>query len=294
MTRTLLAVSAAALALALAACSQGDNANAPAASPSSAASPSATPSTSAEPGPSPGSTVSAEPSAPASESPSSSPSEAQPALVYKMNKVYSIVPIDKAKTNAKVVLLTFDDGPKDKETLDPLLDALDKHQAKAIFFVNGYRAKAKPELLKEIDERGQTIGNHSWDHIKLGKEKPDKIRKQIEDVQKLVREITGKTPVFFRPPHASANSDVHAIAKENGLLFMTWSNGSLDWDMAKIKEDKRPQAIVDNVLEQLRNGSNILMHELPWTAKGLDRLLTELEAKGYSFVDPAAIDVKME
>ena len=82
-----------------------------------------------------------------------------------MNSVYSFVPINKEATSGKVVLLTFDDGPKADKTLSSLLDTLDKHHAKAIFFVNGYRVKSHPELLKKIADRGQTIGNHSWDHI---------------------------------------------------------------------------------------------------------------------------------
>ncbi|MFC4599110.1 polysaccharide deacetylase family protein [Cohnella hongkongensis] len=224
---------------------------------------------------------------------SSAPEPEETVKAYRMNANYFIVPIDKEQTNGKVVLLTFDDGPKAPETLDPLLDTLDKHQAKAIFFVNGYRVKANPELLKKIDERGQVIGNHSWDHIDLKKEQAPKIKEQIESVQEIVKDVTGRAPVFFRPPHGSSNDAVKQIAKDNGLLFMTWSNGSLDWDMGKIAEDKRPQAVIDNVMDQLHSGSNILMHELPWTAKALDDLLTQLEEKGYAFVDPNAIDIEL-
>lgn len=209
---------------------------------------------------------------------------------YRMDKAYRIVPIDPETTNKKVVLLTFDDGPKAEETLLPLLDTLDKHEAKAIFFVNGYRVKAKPELLVQIHDRGQVIGNHSWDHIYLGKEKPEVIEEQLIKVQDIVKEIVGKTPIFFRPPFASANEHVHEIAKAQNLLYMTWSNGSLDWDLNKTPIEKRPQAVIDNVLEQLHSGSNILMHELAWTAEALDSLLTQLEERGYSFVDPNAID----
>ncbi|MCD9021237.1 polysaccharide deacetylase family protein [Cohnella silvisoli] len=241
----------------------------------------------------PSATSSSSPTAPEETEPSAPSEPSEAAKTYRMNKIYSIVPIDKEKSESKVVLLTFDDGPKDPATLDPLLDALDKHHAKAIFFVNGYRVKAHPELLKKIDERNQVIGNHSWDHIELKKEKAPKIKEQIEKVQAIVKEVTGKTPVFFRPPFASANDDVHRIAKDNGLLFMTWSNGSLDWDMKKVPEEKRPQAVIDNVLEQLHPGSNILMHELPWTAATLDNLLTQLEKKGYSFVDPNSIDTEL-
>jgi peptidoglycan/xylan/chitin deacetylase (PgdA/CDA1 family) len=35
------------------------------------------------------------------------------------------------------------------------------------------------------------------------------------------------------------------------------------------------------------------MHELPWTASALDKLLTQLEEKGYEFVDPRSIELKM-
>lgn len=282
------------LAVALSAC--GGNANeqasptevpptaksTPAPSPSASSAPSA--SAALTPTPSP----SISPSASASPTATSAPQSAS--KTYKMNKNYDIVPIDKSASSAKVVLLTFDDGPKDDKTLKPILDILDQHHAKAIFFVNGYRVKAHPELLKEIDRRGQTIGNHSYDHIQLGKENAESIKAQIGKTQDIVEATIGKRPLFFRPPNASANDDVHKIAADNGLLFMTWSNGSLDWTMSGTKIKDKTKAIIDNVTEQLHAGSNILMHELAWTAAALDQLLTTLEGKGYSFVDPQAIE----
>ncbi|UVI32362.1 polysaccharide deacetylase family protein [Paenibacillus spongiae] len=211
--------------------------------------------------------------------------------LYKMNKVYRFVPIDKSSAPEKVVLLTFDDGPKDDAMLTSMLDTLDKHKAKAIFFVNGYRVKKNPELLTKIADRGQTIGNHSWDHIDLKKETSASVMKQVGDVQKIVKDTVGKAPVFFRPPFGSGGDEVKKIVKNHGMLFMTWSNGSLDWD--KSTKDK-PDKVIENVLEQLHPGANILMHELPWTAEALDSLLTKLEQKGYGFIDPAAIDLELQ
>jgi peptidoglycan/xylan/chitin deacetylase (PgdA/CDA1 family) len=212
---------------------------------------------------------------------------------YHMNKNYDIVPND-PNGNKKVVLLTFDDGPKEKEMVDSLLDTLDKHKAKAIFFMNGYRIKAHPELLKEIDARGQILGNHSWDHIDLKKETEkgtDKVDKQVDDVTRIIKENTGKTPQFFRPPFGIGSDYLKEKVKKEGMLFMTWSNGSLDWEMTLKKND--PNQVIENVLKQLHPGSNILMHELPWTCTALDSLLTQLEEKGYSFVDPRAIELEM-
>ncbi|WP_425459239.1 polysaccharide deacetylase family protein [Fontibacillus phaseoli] len=208
-----------------------------------------------------------------------------PASLYHINKVYNVVPNEEG-TEKKVVLLTFDDGPKEKEMIDGLIDTLDKHKAKAIFFVNGYRVKANPDLLKLIHDRGQIIGNHSWDHIDLKKETETNARKQVEDVQSIVEETIGEKPRFFRPPFGSGNDKLHQIVEENDMIYMTWSNGSLDWDS---KNKNKPDAVIQNILDQLHAGSNILMHELPWTVEALDELLTKLEAKGYSFVDPNTI-----
>ncbi|EOS58180.1 hypothetical protein C812_01230 [Paenibacillus barengoltzii G22] len=228
--------------------------------------------------------VDLQPEDPSDDEPTSTETAAPP-LLYHINKAYNVVPNDDT-VNKKVVLLTFDDGPKEKELIDGLIDTLDKHQAKAIFFVNGYRVKAHPELLQLIHERGQIIGNHSWDHIDLKKEPAAKMRKQIEDVQNIVKETIGEAPRFFRPPFGSGNDTTHQIADDNELIYMTWSNGSLDWDS---KNKNKPEAVIANVLEQLHAGSNILMHELPWTVEALDELLTQLEQKGYGFVDPRTI-----
>lgn len=211
---------------------------------------------------------------------------------YSLNpKTYDIVPIDPNAASKKVVLLTFDDGPKDLDMNKTLMDTLDKHHAKAIFFLNGYRIKQKPDIVKLIAARGQSIGNHSWDHIDLKKESKEKIDQQIGDVQKAVKEITGKAPSFFRPPFGSGNDDVRAKAKEEQLLYMTWSNGSKDWEMTT--KNNHPEQVVANVMQQLHFGSNILMHELPWTVEALDSLLTKLEEAGYGFVDPESIEIKL-
>ncbi|MFE4710944.1 polysaccharide deacetylase family protein [Paenibacillus sp. NPDC056722] len=212
-------------------------------------------------------------------------------LLYHMNKNYDIVPNEEG-TPKKVVLLTFDDGPKEAKMINSIIDTLDKHHAKAIFFMNGYRIKEHPELLKLIHERGGILGNHSWDHIELKNKPYDTVKKQIEDVQTAVKDITGETPHFFRPPYGAGGDVGKKVAAENGMLYMTWSVGSLDWEM-KEKDSNKTEKLIGNVTDQLHSGSNILMHELPWTTEALDKLLTTLEEKGYSFVDPRSIELKM-
>ncbi|MCI3920256.1 polysaccharide deacetylase family protein [Paenibacillus sp. TRM 82003] len=205
---------------------------------------------------------------------------------YYMNASNFILKPKEEDGNKKVVLLTFDDGPKEEEMLNAMLDTLDRYEAKAIFFVNGYRAEKKPELVQLMYDRGHAVGNHSWDHIDLKKESEDKVKQQIGDLQRLVESIIGEAPVFFRPPHGSGGDIVKKVAAEENLLYMTWSNGSRDW----VKGYDKPEKVIESVLEQLHPGSNILMHELPWTAEALDGLLKTLQEKGYAFLDPKRID----
>lgn len=203
---------------------------------------------------------------------------------YHFDQAYRVIPNNEG-ADKKVVLLTFDDGPKEKEVLEQLLDTLDKHEAKAIFFVNGYHVQSNPDLLRLIHDRGQLIGNHSWDHIDLKQEPADSARKQVEDVQKIVEETIGERPQFFRPPFGSSNETLHRITEDNDLTYITWSNDSMDWD----PKFNNPESVVNNIMDQLHPGSNILMHELPWTAEALDELLTKIKSEGYGFVDPRMI-----
>ena len=65
-------------------------------------------------------------------------------------------------TDEQVAWITIDDGPSDETPA--VLDLLDAHGAKATFFLVGDRARARPELVRAIVERGHGIGNHSATH----------------------------------------------------------------------------------------------------------------------------------
>ena len=68
------------------------------------------------------------------------------------------------KTNDKVLCLTFDDGP-DPECTPRVLDILEYHNVKAIFFCRGLNAENHPELISLIKSKGHVVGNHGYHHL---------------------------------------------------------------------------------------------------------------------------------
>jgi peptidoglycan/xylan/chitin deacetylase (PgdA/CDA1 family) len=184
----------------------------------------------------------------------------------------------------KIVLLTIDDGPSSR-TLG-MIDILKKHNAKAIFFINGMHDKGYPNIIKQINDEGFAVGNHTWDHLNLKKEKNTKIiEKEINENSSLINKLTGTPPRFFRAPYGESDPSVRKLIKDDGMIMMDWSDAAIDWD----KSTKDKNVFIKNVTNNLQSGSIILIHEHPWSLANLDPLLTTLESDGYTYVDPKNI-----
>mgnify|MGYP000838266019 CR=1 FL=1 len=68
----------------------------------------------------------------------------------------------------KVLYLTFDCGYENGNT-PAILDALQKHQAPAAFFVVGNFLSDQPDLVKRMAAEGHIVGNHTWSHPDMSK-----------------------------------------------------------------------------------------------------------------------------
>jgi delta-lactam-biosynthetic de-N-acetylase len=203
---------------------------------------------------------------------------------YEPDLGYPMKSDDPKAAGLKVTMLTFDDGPT-KDVTPKILDILKQEKVRAMFFVTGYGIDQAPEVLKRIAAEGHIIAVHTMTHPDLATLSQAEQRKEIEPVMAKVKELTGITPTYIRPPFGSYNKDLLALCKELGLTVTTWSNGSLDWDGLDSNGYKDPQKVVDKVLEQLGPGSNILMHDThQHTADALPKLIKAIRDQGYQFV----------
>jgi peptidoglycan/xylan/chitin deacetylase (PgdA/CDA1 family) len=154
------------------------------------------------------------------------------------------------------LLITIDDGPDPHDT-PRLLDLLDKHQVKAVFFMIGEKVRRYPELAREVLRRGHEIGNHtmSHPHAVFWCAGPWRTRREIADCQRAVEEATGFTPRFFRAPCGHRNLFTHPIAREHGLEVMAWTRRGFD-----AVETDAGKAL-KRILTKVAPGDIVLVHE---------------------------------
>jgi len=187
------------------------------------------------------------------------------------------------QTSEQEVWLTIDDGPDAEET-PIVLDLLDRHQAKATFFIIGEQAIANPELVRLILERGHHLGNHTMRHLegRFWRLFTQQIETEINDCSKVIMEITGSPPQQFRAPVGHKPWSLHSVLRKLNLPLIGWTVRGFDG----VSTDS--DRIVHRILKQIAPGAIILVHEgrgiLPET---LSKILSDLSNKNYRCVLPS-------
>ncbi len=179
------------------------------------------------------------------------------------------------------VVLTFDDGPLRSKTLQ-VLNALERHCTKAIFFMVGRMAVSDPAMVREIARRGHTVGTHTWSHKNLGRQSRAAAVKEIELGVSAISAALGE-PVapFFRFPYLSDPNSMIAHLKDREI-----GNFSIDIDSVDFRT-RSGATVVNRVMSRLKaQGKGILLfHDIQRsTAAGIEDLLDKLAAGGYKVV----------
>lgn len=177
----------------------------------------------------------------------------------------------------KEVALTFDDGPYGDSTVQ-ILDALQEFDAVATFFVVGKHIETRPELIRRMLLDGHEVGNHTYSHPRLPDISLDAAREELSKCEEAFVAATGSYMNLMRPPGMQYNDDVLRLAQNMGYATIHWNVVAGDY----VKID--PAAIVARVMQQVNNGSVILLHDSPDTAQALPTILQRLKDEGYRFV----------
>jgi peptidoglycan/xylan/chitin deacetylase (PgdA/CDA1 family) len=159
------------------------------------------------------------------------------------------------------------------------LDILDRHGAKATFFMMGTNVERFPAVARDVIRRGHEVGNHSYSHPKMIWMTPHRIRDEIERTDALLRGVGVTGDIFFRPPHAAKFVVLPYVLRDMGKLSVLGDVDPEEW--------KRPSAatMAASVMQQVRPGSIIGFHDPAGTETeaALDDVLRILAGQGYRF-----------
>lgn len=200
---------------------------------------------------------------------------------------------DNTITYPKEVFLTFDDGPSINNTTK-ILDILQQNGVKATFFIVGEKAKENPSILKQLSDRGMSIGIHTYSHDY--KEMYSSLDAYLDDFQfckDIIKDITGKDSiVFVRLPGGSDNlvasvnnlSIIKKTLKGNGMKYVDWNVDSGDADKRFVSKD----VIKQNVINGCKNKkiAVVLMHDSYYktsTVEALPDIISYLKKEGFVF-----------
>ena len=188
------------------------------------------------------------------------------------------LPIYSVQTDKKEVAITFDAAWTNQDT-EQLIKILKKHKTTATFFIVGDWADRFPESVKAFYDAGHTIANHSDTHKAFSKCSREEIRKEIVNCNEKLEKIIGEKITLVRAPSGDYTRESLEVVESLGMQTIQWNCDSLDYTKISVEE------IVNRVVNSTQNGSIILFHNgVENTAEALDRVLTELEKQGYSFV----------
>jgi peptidoglycan/xylan/chitin deacetylase (PgdA/CDA1 family) len=191
------------------------------------------------------------------------------------------------RTDQPHVWLTIDDGP-DAEDTPRILELLERHRARATFFVVGERVARWPGLIAEITRRGHEIAHHTHTHPAgtFWCASPRRLGRELDDGLAVLRSA-GARPRCFRPPVGIKNVFLAGALKKRDLICVGWTIRSGDC------LGRRAEDVVENVMRQVRPGAILLLHEgrsVPASlrVKTIALLLESLAAQGYRCVIPDA------
>ncbi|MGI4829918.1 MAG: polysaccharide deacetylase family protein [Janthinobacterium lividum] len=191
----------------------------------------------------------------------------------------------------KSIALTFDDGPS--EATPQLLALLAREGIRATFFMCGLNALRLPEVVKQVQAAGHEIGNHTFTHArlpprlgwKLNLRSPENIYNELASTQRVLEDLTGVRPRFFRAPYGMRWWGLGAAQRRLGLSGVHWTVIGHDWEWSS-------EHIADHVLNSAAPGGILCLHDgrdirpevnIASMLAALQRIIKSLRKQGYRF-----------
>jgi len=190
----------------------------------------------------------------------------------------------RVETDERVVALTIDDGP-DPATTPGILGVLERHGARATFFLIGSRAERHPELVRAIVARGHEIGNHMWRDVPSLALDSATFERRLLGTHRVLSRFA--EPRWLRPGSGRFGARMVRRAEAHGYRIALGTVYPFDTTV------RWPGLVARFVVGWTRPGSVIILHDGAGrgarTAEALRHALPELRRRGYRVTTLSAL-----
>ncbi len=135
---------------------------------------------------------------------------------------------------------------------DRLLDMFARHNTKATFFVLGWIAEARPQIIKKIVAQGHELASHGYAHQRANTQTPKHFREDVHRSKSFLEDTCGVEIKGYRAPSFSidpSNEWAFEILYNLGFTFSSSTYpikhdlyGAPDWPRYKYQ---RPEGITE-------------------------------------------------
>ena len=193
-----------------------------------------------------------------------------------------VEPLDPEK---KYVAFTFDDGPH-PENSKKITDKLLEYGGKGTFFVVGNLIYGDREKgMQYAYEHGMEIAIHCWSHEWYYTKNPEKYHDEVYKAADAIKNSIGVWPTLMRPPGGNITESQY---KSSEFPVIIWDVDSNDWRYKSNKDKTQREnidIIVKNIMDEVKPGSIILMHEIYENSYlAFCEAIEKLADQGYEFV----------
>ena len=191
--------------------------------------------------------------------------------------------VNNGPSNARVIALTFDDGPW--YDTPQFLSILEHYHVPATFFEIGDQVSTYGQggsVERRMLADGDMIGDHTWNHANVSGG-GSFAAGEIGQAAAAIKQATGGfQPCLFRAPYGATSPNLITVASSMGFKTIQWDIDPRDW--------ARPgtNAIYDNVVANAHPGAIVLQHDgggdRSETLAALPQEIQTLKSRGYQFV----------
>ena len=153
------------------------------------------------------------------------------------------------------VALTFDDGPHTEGT-PAVLEALDRADATATFFLVGEQVMRYPSLAAEIAAAGHEVALHGYRHRLHILRTPRALEDDLDRATAAIEDAIGKATTCYRPPYGVFSHASLDLARRRGRQPVLWSKWGRDWGASET-----PESIAKRATTDLSAGDVVLLHD---------------------------------